>query len=66
MKFKNNITYRDKAGGFKIVNFKTRKKMIAHLQDNSTKMSRLKDVKVNFGPVSLPIKQTTWFNNEER
>lgn len=65
MKFKNNITYRDKAGGVKTVNFKTREKMIAHLQTNRGKMSRLKDVKINFGPVCLPIKQTTWFKNEK-
>ena len=62
MKYKNNITYKDKAGGSKCVNFKTREKMIDHLQKNSIKMSQLKDVKVNFGPVCLPMKQTTWYN----
>jgi len=60
-KFKNNITYKDgQTGKTKLVNFKSRDKMIEHLEKNKHKLCLLRGVKVNFGSISLPIKDTVW------
>jgi len=58
--FKNNITYKDTTGKTKRVNFKSRPKMIEHLDKNKQKLVSMKNVRVNFGSVSLPIKDTVW------
>jgi len=60
--FKNNITYKDTEGKTKRVNFKSRSKMIEHLEKNTQKLISMNNVRVNFGPVSLPIKDTVWSN----
>lgn len=64
MKFKNNITYKDKTGKTKRVNFKTRGKMIEHLEKNQHKLCILGSVRINFGSISLPIKDTIWNANK--
>ena len=60
MKFKNNITYKDSTGKTKRVNFKTQRKMIEHLDKNKHKLHDMNNVRVNFGVISLPIKDTVW------
>lgn len=60
MKFKNNITYKDNTGKTKRVNFKTKRKMIEHLDKNKHKLHDMNNVRVNFGVISLPIKDTVW------
>jgi len=58
-KFKNSITYKDTNGDNKRVNFKTREKLLQHLNKN-TKLHELNNVRIHFGPISLPIKDTVW------
>ena len=47
-------------GKTKRVNFKTRMKMLEHLEKNKHKLCILNSVRINFGSISLPIKDTIW------
>ena len=59
-KFKNNITYKDTTGRTKRVNFKTTTKMTQYLEKNKIQLNKLSNVRVNFGVVSIPIRETIW------
>ena len=60
MKYKYNIKH--KVGNkVKTINFKTKASMIKFLDDNTDKINNMTSPVLHFGPVMLPLKQTSWY-----
>jgi hypothetical protein len=59
MNYKYNITYIENSKKQKI-NFKKKIAMILYLEKKKKELGKYNQVKVNFGAVSLPLKDTIW------
>ena len=61
MKYKYNITYVEE-GKKQTINFNRKESMIVYLIKNGKELSKLKQTRANFKSVSLPLKDTIWYN----